>query len=70
MKRLAQFILIMISMAYLLQAQAMVNVDTGISECAVLAADDSKNGKDKKPGDKKGDQQEGEEEEEEEPDCE
>lgn len=66
MNRLTQFILIAISMVYLAQVQAAVNINTGIHECKALAAEESDDGKAKTPDKKK----DGEEEEEEEPDCE
>ena len=65
MGRLTQFILITVFLLVMAPAQAMVNIDTGISACQVFAAEDSDGGK-KKDGDKKDGGKEGEEEE---PDC-
>lgn len=64
MSRLTQLIIIAVSLMVMMPAQAAFNVETGVSVCQVLSAEeDSKDGE-KKEGDKK----EGEEEEEE-PDC-
>lgn len=64
MSRLIQLIIMAACLTVLIPAQAAVNLETGLSVCQVLAAEDSDDGK-KKDKDKK----EGEEEEEEEPDC-
>jgi hypothetical protein len=65
MSRLIQFFIIAVSLTVLSPAQAALNFKTGLSNCQVLAAEASDEGKKKETDKKEGE----EEEEEEEPDC-